>query len=56
LLNWALTFLMAAIVAALLGFGGVLLPISMAWIAKSFFVVFLMLFLVCLIAGTPRED
>jgi len=49
MLSWALTFLIVAIVAAILGFGVV--AGTAAWIAKALFVVFLILFLVSLIAG-----
>ena len=51
MLNWALTFLIVAIIAAILGFGGI--AGTAAWIAKVFFIVFLVLFLVSLIAGRP---
>jgi uncharacterized membrane protein YtjA (UPF0391 family) len=49
MLSWALTFLIIALVAALLGFGVV--AGTAAWIAKVLFVVFLILFVVSLIAG-----
>jgi uncharacterized membrane protein YtjA (UPF0391 family) len=49
MLSWALTFLVLALVAALLGFGG--LAAGFASIAKILFVVFLVLFLVSLIGG-----
>lgn len=51
MLNWALTFLVVALIAAVLGFGGV--AGTAAWIAQTLFVVFLVLFLVSLLAG-PR--
>jgi uncharacterized membrane protein YtjA (UPF0391 family) len=54
MLDWALTFLIVAITAAILGFGG--LAGSAAWVAKAFFLVFIILFLVCLIAGRPYGD
>lgn len=44
MLSWALTFLVLALIAALLGFGGVA-AISVE-IAKILFVVFLVLFIV----------
>jgi uncharacterized membrane protein YtjA (UPF0391 family) len=51
MLNWAITFLIVALVAALLGFSGI--AGTAAWMAHTLFVVFLVLFLVSLIAG-PR--
>ncbi|MGA7948553.1 MAG: DUF1328 domain-containing protein [Thiobacillaceae bacterium] len=47
--GWAVTFLIIAIVAALLGFGG--LAGTAAWMAKVLFVVGLGLFLVLLVLG-----
>lgn len=53
MLHYAVVFFIVAIVAALLGFGG--LAGSAAWIAQILFVVFLVLFLVSLITGRrPR--
>jgi uncharacterized membrane protein YtjA (UPF0391 family) len=49
MLNWAILFLIIALVAGVLGFGVV--AGTAAWIAKVLFVVFLVLFLVSLIAG-----
>lgn len=49
MLSWALTFLIIAIIAAVLGFGVV--AGTAAWIAKILFVVFLILFVVSLISG-----
>ena len=43
LLNWALIFLVLAIVAAILGFGGI--ASESAWIAKVLFVVFLVIYI-----------
>jgi uncharacterized membrane protein YtjA (UPF0391 family) len=53
MLNWAVTFFIVALVAALLGFTGI--AVAFAGIAKIFFVVFLVLFLVSLIAHTARR-
>jgi uncharacterized membrane protein YtjA (UPF0391 family) len=53
MLNWALTFLIIALIAAVFGFGGV--AIEAAWIAKVLFVVFLVLFLVSLLTGAVRR-
>jgi uncharacterized membrane protein YtjA (UPF0391 family) len=50
MLSWALTFLVIALIAAALGFGGV--AGAATGIAKILFVVFLVLFLVSLIV--PR--
>jgi uncharacterized membrane protein YtjA (UPF0391 family) len=47
--GWAVTFLVVAIVAALLGFGG--LAGTAAWMAKVLFAVGLALFLIFLVMG-----
>lgn len=52
MLSWALTFLLIALVAAALGFGG--LAGTAVGIAKILFFVFLVLFLVSMIARSPR--
>lgn len=52
MLNWALTFLVVALIAAALGFGGI--AGEAAWIAKILFVVFLVMFLVSAISGRRR--
>ncbi|MBA2728850.1 MAG: DUF1328 domain-containing protein, partial [Parachlamydiaceae bacterium] len=44
MLNWALTFLVVALIAALLGFGGI--AGTSTEIAKILFFIFLILFLV----------
>jgi len=49
MLQWALVFLGVALVAALLGFGG--LAGSAAGIAQVFFVIFLVVFLITLARG-----
>jgi uncharacterized membrane protein YtjA (UPF0391 family) len=51
-LQWAVLFLVVALIAALLGFGG--LAAASAGIAKLVFFVFLMLFAVSLIASLLR--
>ena len=48
-MRWALTFLIVALIAGILGFGA-LEGLAM-WFAKVLFVVFLILFLVSLVAG-----
>jgi uncharacterized membrane protein YtjA (UPF0391 family) len=48
MLGWSITFLVIALIAALLGFTGI--AIAAAGIAKLLFVIFLVLFLVSLIA------
>ncbi len=48
MLSWALFFLIVALIAAILWFGGVAGPA--AWIARILFFVFLILFLVSLLA------
>lgn len=49
MLGWAITFLVIALIAAVLGFGGV--AGTAAGIAKILFVVFLILFVVSLLFG-----
>ena len=49
MLSWALTFFILAIVAAVLGFGGI--AGTLTWAAKVLFVVFLILFVVSAITG-----
>lgn len=52
MLSWVLTFLVVALIAAVLGFGG--LAGQLAWIAQILFGVFLILFIVSLIfRGRP---
>jgi uncharacterized membrane protein YtjA (UPF0391 family) len=56
MLNWALTFLVVALIAAVLGFGGI--AGTAAGIAKILFFVFIVLFLgamvVRMLGGNPR--
>ena len=49
MLYWALLFLIVALGAAVLGFGGI--AGTLAWMAQVLFVVFLVLFLVSLVTG-----
>lgn len=53
MLRWALAFFVIALVAALLGFGGI--AVAAAGIAKVLFYVFLILFLVALLGGVLRR-
>jgi len=53
MLNWALIFFIVALVAALFGFTGI--AVASAGIAKILFFLFLVLFLVSLIAGMARR-
>lgn len=53
MLYWALTFFVVALIAAILGFGGV--AIAAASIAKILFFVFLVLFLFSLVAHISRR-
>ncbi len=53
MLYWALVFFIFALVAALLGFGG--LAVASAGIAKILFIVFLALFLISLVTGLARR-
>ena len=52
MLRWILTFLIIALVAAVFGFGGI--AEGAASIAKVLFYVFLVLFLISIIAGGVR--
>ena len=52
MLSWAITFLIIALIAGVLGFGGIMS--ASAGIAKILFVVFLILFLVSMIANAMR--
>ncbi len=49
LLNWALAFLILAIIAGVFGFGGI--AIAATDIAVILFYVFLILFLIAIVAG-----
>ena len=49
MLRWALTFLVLALVAGLLGFGGI--ATATAGIAKTLFILFLVVFGVILLLG-----
>ena len=53
MLYWALIFLIVALIAAALGFGGVAAGAGM--IAKVLFFLFLVLFLVALVVGFTRR-
>ncbi|MCB1587334.1 MAG: DUF1328 domain-containing protein [Xanthomonadales bacterium] len=53
MLSWALTFLVIALIAAALGFGG--LAGAATGIAKILFFVFLVLFIASLITGGLRR-
>jgi uncharacterized membrane protein YtjA (UPF0391 family) len=53
MLYWALTFFVVALIAAILGFGGV--AIAAASIAKILFFVFLVLFLFSLVVHISRR-
>lgn len=53
MLNWALVFLVIALIAAALGFGGIAATAS--GIAQVLFYIFLVLFLVSLITGLIRR-
>jgi uncharacterized membrane protein YtjA (UPF0391 family) len=55
MLSWALTFLIIALIAAVLGFGGI--AGSAAWIAQVLFGIFIILFLVSfLFRGRPPRS
>ena len=52
MLNWALTFLVVALIAAVFGFGGI--AGTAVGIAQTLFYVFLILFLVSLVVPRLR--
>ena len=52
MLSWAVTFFILAIIAAIFGFGGI--AASLVGIAKILFFIFLVLFLIALIANAVR--
>ena len=52
MLGWVITFLVLALIAALLGFGGI--ASTFAGIAKILFVIFLALFVLALIVNVLR--
>ena len=52
MLNWAVTFFIIAIIAAVFGFGGI--AASAAGIAQMLFWVFVALFVVSLLVGLVR--
>lgn len=54
MLNWALSFLVLALIAAALGFTGI--AGASAGIAQILFFVFIVLFAVTMIARTVRKD
>jgi uncharacterized membrane protein YtjA (UPF0391 family) len=53
MLRWALGFFLVAILAAVLGFGGI--AVAAAGIARILFFLFLVLFLVALVGGLLRR-
>ena len=53
MLSWAITFFVLALVAAIFGFTGI--AVGAAEIAKFLFFVFLVLFVVSLVAGLIRR-
>jgi uncharacterized membrane protein YtjA (UPF0391 family) len=53
MLYWALVFFIIALIAAAFGFGGIY--VAAAGIAKILFFVFLVLFIISLIAGGIRR-
>ena len=53
MLNWALMFLIIALIAAVFGFGGI--AIAAAGLARIMFFLFLVLFVVSLVGGLARR-
>ena len=54
MLRWSITFLIIALVAAVLGFGA--LAGTAAYFAKILFIIALVVFLISLIAGRRKVD
>ena len=52
MLGWALTFLIVALIAAALGFGGI--AGTSAGIAKILFLIFIVLFVIAMVARAVR--
>lgn len=52
MLNWSVTFLIVALIAAVLGFGGI--AAEAAGIAKILFFVFLVLFAISFLTGRTK--
>ncbi|MBN8550650.1 MAG: DUF1328 domain-containing protein [Deltaproteobacteria bacterium] len=52
MLNWAISFLVLALVAAFFGFGGI--AAESAYFAKILFFLFIVLFLVSFLTGRSR--
>ena len=52
MLTWAITFLIIALIAGVLGFGGVMT--ASAGIAKILFFIFLVLFVISMVANAVR--
>ena len=52
MLGWALTFLVVALIAGLFGFGGI--ASASVGIAQVIFFVFLLLFIIAMVARTVR--
>jgi uncharacterized membrane protein YtjA (UPF0391 family) len=53
MLRWALAFFVVALIAAILGFGGI--AVAAAGIAKLLFFIFLILFVAALVGGLVRR-
>ena len=52
MLNWSLTFLVVALIAAVLGLWGI--AGTATWIAKVLFLVFIVLFLISYVSGRRK--
>jgi uncharacterized membrane protein YtjA (UPF0391 family) len=55
MLRWSVIFLVVAIIAAIFGFGGIATTGADTYIAKILFFIFLVLFVLSLIAGGFRR-
>lgn len=53
MLSWALTFFIIALLAAVFGFAGI--SVAAAGVAKILFFLFLVLFVISLVAGLARR-
>lgn len=54
MLRWSVTFFVIALIAAVLGFGG--MAGSLAYLAKILFFIALIVFVISLISGRRRVD
>lgn len=56
MLRWTLTFLVIAIISAVFGFAGIVVSPEAIEVAKIVFFIFLVLFVISLLAGAFRRS